>query len=116
MNIDEARAFWPDIYARTRELDHKAGALLNSGCGIMDVSDGEIVFGFRHQMLLDKMLADGGNNARVLQQAVDEAAGVGRSIRCVLAPDVQVQKPPGRGGHLIRAAQELGATVLEEQA
>ena len=67
-------------------------------------------------MLLDKMLADGGSNVRVLQQAVDEAAGAGRTIRCVLAPDVEVQKPPGRGGHLVRAAQEMGATVIEEQA
>jgi DNA polymerase-3 subunit gamma/tau len=114
LSVDEARALWPDIYARTRELDHKTGALLNSGCGIIEATDNEIVFGFKHQMLLDKMLSDGGNNVRALQQAVDETAGEGRAIRCVLAPDVDVQKPPGRGGHLVRAAQEMGATVVEE--
>jgi DNA polymerase-3 subunit gamma/tau len=115
-DLESVRARWPEIYTRTRELDHKSGALLNSGCGIIEVSDSEIVFGFKHQMLLDKMLADGGGSVRTLQQAVDEAVGAGRSIRCVLAPDVDAQKPPGRGGHLVRAAQEMGATVIDEQA
>jgi hypothetical protein len=111
--LDEARARWQEIYQRTRELQYRAGALLNSGCGIIQASESEVVFGFRHQMLLDRMQADGGENLRALQQAVDEVLGAGRTVRCVLEPNVQVQRP-ARGGHLVRAAEELGGQVLSD--
>ncbi|MCH8162443.1 MAG: DNA polymerase III subunit gamma/tau, partial [Chloroflexi bacterium] len=32
--LEEARSKWPDIYKRTREIQYRAGALLNSGCAI----------------------------------------------------------------------------------
>jgi hypothetical protein len=104
--LDDLRSRWQEIYQRARELHYRVGALLNSGCGIVDVSESEIVFGFKHNMHLDRMLADGGENLRALQQAVDEVLGGGRKVRCVLAPDVDVQRP-SRGGHLVRAAEEI---------
>jgi DNA polymerase-3 subunit gamma/tau len=115
VGLEEVRALWPEIYQRSREIEHTTGALLNSGCGIIDVSEREVVFGFRHQIHLDKMLADGANNVRALQQAIDEKLGSGRAVRCVLATDVDVQRPAARGGHLVRAAQEMGARVLDEE-
>ena len=102
---------WQDIYQRARELHYKAGALLNSGCGIIGAGADEIVFGFRHSMLLDRMQGDGGENMRALQQAVDDVLGPGRTVRCVLDANVDVQRP-ARGGHLVRAAEELGGQVL----
>ena len=102
---------WQDIYQRARELHYKAGALLNSGCGIIGATADEIVFGFRHSMLLDRMQGDGGENMRALQQAVDDVLGPGRTVRCVLDATVDVQRP-ARGGHLVRAAEELGGQVL----
>ncbi len=113
--LDQAKARWPEIYQRTREIDHKAGALLNSGCGIIDASDDAIVFGFRHKMHLDRIQADGGGSLKALQQAVDELLGAGRTVRCVFAPDVEIQRPTGRGGHLVRAAEELGARVIDDE-
>jgi hypothetical protein len=88
--------------------------LLNSGCGIIDASGEEVVFGFRHSMLLDRMHADGGENLRALQQAVDEVLGPGRTVRCVLDATVEQQRA-GRGGHLVRAAEELGGRALESE-
>lgn len=111
LDLDEARGHWPQIYQRARELQFRAGALLNSGCGIIQVTDDEIVFGFRRSMLLDRMQGDGGDNLRALQQAVDEVFGQGRRVRCVLDENVEQQRS-GRGGHLVRAAQELGGEVL----
>ena len=105
---------WQDIYQRARELHYKAGALLNSGCGIIGASADEIVFGFRHAMLLDRMQGDGGENMRALQQAVDEVLGPGRTVRCVLDQNVEVQRPT-RGGHLVRAAEELGGRALPDE-
>ena len=112
--LAEARARWPDIVRRARELDHRTGALLNSGCAIIQASDDEVVFGFRHTIHLDRMQADGGANLRALQQAVDEALGTGRAVRCVLEPNLDVQRA-ARGGHLLRAAQELGGRVLPDE-
>ena len=110
--LAEVRAHWPEIYRRARELDYRAGALLNSGCGIIQASEDEIVFGFRHAMHLDRMQGDGGENLRALQQALDEVLGAGRTVRCVLDPNVDVLRP--RGGHLVRAAEELGGRVLAD--
>ncbi|MCH8025216.1 MAG: DNA polymerase III subunit gamma/tau [Chloroflexi bacterium] len=111
IGLDEVRARWPEIYDRTRELQFRAGALLNSGCGIIEASEAEIVFAFRHAMLLDRMEGDGGENVRALQQAVDEVLGAGRTVRCVLDPNVEIQRPGQRAG-LVRAAEELVGEAL----
>ena len=107
----EVRGRWQEIYQRAREIHYRTGALLNSGCGIIQASEDEIVFGFQHAMHLDRMQADGGENLRALQQAVDDVLGPGRTVRCVLEPRVAVQRP-ARGGHLVRAVEELGGQVL----
>ena len=111
VQLEEARAKWLDIYKRTREIQYRAGALLNSGCAIIDASDDEVTFGFRHQMLLDRMEGDGGENLRALQQAVDDVLGQGRTVKCLLDPNVEAQRT-SRGGHLVRAVEELGAEPL----
>lgn len=105
-DVEEVRSHWQDIYVRAREIDFQTGALLNSGCGIIDVTSEEIVFGFRVSLMLDKMQEGGGKNIRALQQAVDEVLGPGRTVRCVPDANVDVQRP-SRGGHLVRAAEEL---------
>jgi DNA polymerase-3 subunit gamma/tau len=113
--LAEARSQWQAIYQRARDLQYRAGALLNSGCGIIEASGNEIVFGFKHSMLLDRMHGDGGENLRALQQAVDEVLGPGRTVRCVLDATVEQQRP-GRGGHLVRAAEELGGRALPDDS
>jgi hypothetical protein len=113
-SVDEVRENWPRIYDRTRAIDFRAGALLNSECGIVGISDDELVFAFRRQIHFDRMHADGGDNLRALQQAVDDVLGPGRTVRCVLDPDVSTQTPRPRGGHLVRAAEELGGQVMPD--
>jgi hypothetical protein len=113
--LAEARDRWGEIYQRARELHYQTGALLNSGCGIIEASEREVVFGFRHDLHLSRMEANGGDNLKALQQAVSDVLGPGRAVRCVLAPDVEVQRPPSaRGGHLVRAVEELGGQVLPD--
>jgi len=111
--LDEARAKWQEIYERTRALEMRAGALLNSGCAIIDATESEITFGFRHDMLLQRMHGDGGENMKALQQAVDEILGPGRTVRVVHDPDLAVETPK-RGGHLVEAAKELGGEALAD--
>ncbi len=110
--LEDVRDRWQDIYEKTREFEFRAGALLNSGCGIIDSSEDEVVFGFRHAMLLDRMEGDGGENIRALQQAVDEVLGPGRAVRCVLDPNVDVQRPERRSRGLVDTAEELVGEAL----
>jgi DNA polymerase-3 subunit gamma/tau len=107
----EAREHWQEIYQRAREVNNVLGALLNSECGIIAASDNEIVFGFRRDIHFQKMLANGDENLRGLQQVVDEVLGPGKAVRCVRDVNVDVQRP-ARGGHLVRAVEELGGQVL----
>lgn len=109
--LADVRSHWNEIYQRTRELSYQTGALLNSGCDIIQASEEELVFGFRHQMHLDRIQANGGESLRLLQQAVDEVLGKGRQVRCVLEPNVQGQRLV-QSGHLVRAAEEAGGQVV----
>jgi DNA polymerase-3 subunit gamma/tau len=113
--LTEVRSRWQEIYQRARDLQYRAGALLNSGCGIIEATGDEVVFGFKHQMLLDRMHGDGGENLRALQQAVDEVLGPGRTVRCVKDETVEQQRL-SRGGHLVRAAEELGGRALPNES
>jgi hypothetical protein len=106
--LAEARGRWPDIYQRARDLHYQTGALLNSGCGIIQASEREVVFGFQHEIHLNKIQSDGGEHLRALQKVVDEVLGEGKTVRCVQDAGVTIQRAP-RGGHLVRAAEELAA-------
>jgi hypothetical protein len=104
--LDGVRERWQEIYQRAREIDRKVGALLNSGSGIVQSSADEIVFAFRYEWMLQKMHENGGENQRVLQQAVDDVLGPGSKVRCIFDKDVDTQHP-SRGGHLVRAVEAL---------
>jgi DNA polymerase-3 subunit gamma/tau len=112
------RAKWDQIYTLARQLNFKAGALLNSGCDIVAVEGQEVVFGFRHQTLLDRMTSgDGGDNLRALQEAVEQVLGQGYRVRCVLDPQAGAGRSGRRssqGGHLIEAARQMGARVVPD--
>ena len=117
LTLEVAREHWRDIYSLTHRLNVKAGALLNSGCDIVEVEDGAIVFGFRHEWMVGKMNSDdGGSNLKALQEAVSQVLGQGLNVRCVHAPET-TSRPVStrRGGHLVEAARELGARIVPEQ-
>jgi DNA polymerase-3 subunit gamma/tau len=116
LTLEQAREHWRDIYSLTRQLNFKAGALLNSGCDIIEVGDGAVVFGFRSQWLAERMNSgDGGSNLKSLQEAVNRVLGEGHDVRCIHAPEAAARPVSGRrGGHLVEAAREMGARVIPE--
>jgi DNA polymerase-3 subunit gamma/tau len=117
LTLEAARERWPDIYSLTRQLNVKAGALLNSGCDIVEVQDGAAVFGFRHEWMVGKMNSDdGGSNLKALQEAVARVLGQDVSVRCIHAPEA-ASRPfsARRAGHLVEAAREMGARVVPEE-
>ena len=117
LTLELAREHWRDIYSLTHKLNVKAGALLNSGCDIVEVEDGAIVFGFRHEWMVGKMNSDdGGSNLKALQEAVSQVLGQGLNVRCVHAPETTSRPVSARrGGHLVEAAREMGARIVPEQ-
>jgi DNA polymerase-3 subunit gamma/tau len=117
LTLEQARERWRDIYSLTRQLNFKAGALLNSGCDIIEVEDGAVVFGFRSQWLAERMNSgDGGSNLKSLQEAVNRVLGQGHDVRCIHAPEAAARPASGRrGGHLVEAAREMGARVIPEK-
>jgi DNA polymerase-3 subunit gamma/tau len=116
VTLEVARERWRDIYSLTRQLNFKAGALLNSGCDIVDVEDGAVVFGFRSPWMVEHMSSgDGGSNLKALQEAVTQVLGQGLSVRCVHAPEASRPRTERRSGHLVEAARELGARIVPEQ-
>jgi DNA polymerase-3 subunit gamma/tau len=117
LTLEQARERWQDIYSLTRQLNFKAGALLNSGCDIVEVEDGAVVFGFRFPSHLERMNSgDGGSNLKSLQEAVNRVLGQGHNVRCIHAPEAAARPVSRRrGGHLVEAAREMGARVIPDQ-
>jgi DNA polymerase-3 subunit gamma/tau len=117
VTLEQARERWRDIYSLTRQLNFKAGALLNSGCDIVEVEGGAVVFGFRSEWLAERMNSgDGGSNLKSLQEAVNRVLGQGHDVRCIHAPEAAARPISGRrGGHLVEAAREMGARVIPDQ-
>ena len=112
--LEQVRARWHEICTQARALNYRTGALLNSGCDIIAVSDEEVVFGFRFDVHVDKVNTS--ENLAALQEAVDAVLGTERRVRCVAAPNLKEWRAPqARGGHLIQAAREMGARVISEQ-
>jgi DNA polymerase-3 subunit gamma/tau len=110
-DLGEARQRWEALQQRVRELQFKAGALLNSGCDIVGVTETEVVFGFKHKLHVDQIHGDGGQHLQAIQQAVDEVIGRGRTVRCIQDEGVSPRRSE-KGGHLVRAVKEAGGQLL----
>jgi len=111
------QARWQDIYQLTRKINFKAGALLNSGCAIVGLEDGTIVFGLRHEPLAEKMNSgDGGAYLQALREAVQQILGSEYDVRCVFDDRASTPRATAgsAGGHLVQAARELGARLVGE--
>jgi DNA polymerase III subunit gamma/tau len=111
------QARWQDIYQLTRKINFKAGALLNSGCAIVGLENGTIVFGLRHEPLAEKMNSgDGGAYLQALREAVQQILGSEYDVRCVFDDRASTPRTASgsAGGHLVQAARELGARLVGE--
>jgi DNA polymerase-3 subunit gamma/tau len=116
-DLARVQARWQEIYQLTRKINFKAGALLNSGCAIIAVDNGAVVFGLRHESLAEKMNSgDGGAYLQALREAVQQVMGQGYDIRCVFDPQAATPRSAAgaSGGHLVQAAREMGARLVSD--
>lgn len=115
--LARVQARWQEIYQLTRKINFKAGALLNSGCAIIAVDNGAIVFGLRHESLAEKMNSgEDGAYLQALREAVQQVMGQEYDIRCVFDPQAATPRSAAgaSGGHLVQAAREMGARLVSD--
>ena len=106
---------WREVYQLTRKLNFRAGALLNSGCVVTGVDNGTIMVGLRHQPLAEKMNSgEGGAYMQALREAVQQVFNGKYDVRCVFDPAAASRGGGASGGHLVQAARELGARLVNE--
>jgi DNA polymerase-3 subunit gamma/tau len=110
--LDAARSRMRVVYDRARAAGFQLGALLNSGCDIIEVDESAIVIGFRHPIHAQKASEKG--NLDALAAIVSEVMGRPFSVRCVHEPSVEPWSTRSTSSRsaLVRAAQEMGARVI----
>jgi hypothetical protein len=104
------------LYERAKAAGFQLGALLNSGCDIIEADESAIVIGFRHPIHAAK--ASEKPNLDALAAIVSEVMGRPVSVRCVHDENVEAwtQRQAGSRSALVRAAQELGGRILSSEA
>ncbi len=106
---------WRDVIAASKGAGRiKIDAVLRSGSKPVSVEDGVVVIGFTYQKFVDMFREELDNPAsrKALEDALAGVLGSRHTVQCALQP--REAKPAG--GHLIRAAQEAGARLVDGPA
>jgi DNA polymerase-3 subunit gamma/tau len=113
--LAEVRAQMRSVYDRARAAGFQLGALLNSGCDIIEADESAVVIGFRHAIHASK--ASEKPNVDALAAIVTEVMGRPMTVRCVHDAEVEAwtQRETGSRSALVRAAQEMGGRILSPE-
>ena len=114
-SLEEARGQMRAVYERARASGFQLGALLNSGCDIIEANESAIVIGFRHPIHAEK--ASEKANLDALAAIASEVLGRPLSVRCEHQPAVEPwnQRTSTGRSSLVQAAQEMGGRILSPQ-
>lgn len=93
-----------------KESDRQLSALLNGSCEVKSVGAETVVLGFYHTFHLERV--ESGQYLARLEALFSSA--LGRPVKLVLEHTPRAPKPPAKGGHLVRAAQELGVKPVRK--
>lgn len=109
--LAKLREALPRLYDAVKEVHIRA--LLNSGCDIIEVDGDTAVLGFKFPNHAHKMQE--AQNLGPLTEALSRVLGVRVNIRCVHDATVESwkQRSTASRSPLVRAAQEMGARVLQ---
>lgn len=111
-SLEGARTQMRALYDRAKAAGFQLGALLNSGCDIIEADESTIVLGFRHPIHANK--ASEKPNLDALAAIASEVMGRPMSVRCVHDPEVEAwtARVAESRSALVRAAQEMGGRIL----
>lgn len=97
-----------NVRAALNETDKNLGALLNGSCEVVSNEGDKVVLGFFHTFHLERV--ETGGYRAALEGAFSAALGRKISIKFEHAPrERPAGNGPRKGGHLVRAARDLGA-------
>ena len=111
-DVEAVRAQMRPIFEKARAAGFQLGALLNSGCDVIEAGDGIVVVGFRHPVHAAKASEEA--NAASLSRVFSEILGRPVTFKAKQSPDVadwKTRETAGRSS-LVRAAQEMGARII----
>jgi DNA polymerase-3 subunit gamma/tau len=113
--LDDARGQMRVIYEKARAAGYQLGALLNSGCDIIEADESAIVIGFKHANHASKVSEK--PNLDALTAIVSEVMGRPVSVRCVHDESVEAWTARSAAGRssLVQAAQEMGGRILSSE-
>ncbi len=95
----------------SRESDRQLSALLNGSCEVLSAEGETVVLGFFHTFHLERV--ESGAYQDQLEELFSNALGRKVVIKYEHAPrDRGSEQPQPKGGHLVKAAQELGARTV----
>lgn len=117
--LESLQASMRVIYQMARERSPQLGALLNSGCDIIEVDGRQVLIGFRHAVHAEKAAEQ--RNLEGLRGIILQLTQQEMSVVCRVQPDVEdwKQREAASRSPLVRAAQQMGARLVssaEEQA
>jgi hypothetical protein len=103
-----------DLLERVRqackESNKELSALLNGSCEVKSAEGGSVVLGFYHTFHLERI--ESGPQKQQLDQVFSAVLGRPIQVSYEHAPRERTTVPPAKGGHLVIAAQELGARTI----
>lgn len=113
--LEAARQEMRAVYDKARAAGFQLGALINSGCDIIEFDGSAIVIGFKYPIHAQK--ASEKPNLDALAAIVSEVMGRRLSVRCVHEPNVEAwnQRSAGSRSALVKAAQEMGGRILSSE-
>ncbi|MCI0832049.1 MAG: DNA polymerase III subunit gamma/tau [Chloroflexi bacterium] len=95
----------------SREGDRQLSALLNGSCEVLSAEGDTVVLGFYHTFHLERV--ETGAYQEPLDELFSNALGRKVEVKYEHAPRDRGPEPPEpKGGHLVKAAQELGARTV----
>ncbi|MCH7809592.1 MAG: DNA polymerase III subunit gamma/tau [Chloroflexi bacterium] len=95
----------------SREGDRQLSALLNGSCEVLSAEGDTVVLGFYHTFHLERV--ESGAYQEPLDELFSTALGRKVEVKYEHAPrDRGSETPEPKGGHLVKAAQELGARTV----
>ena len=113
-------AGWREVVHSLRHVGetYNLAALLRD-CKERDIQEGVITLKFAHSFLMERTEQELGNRAsrNELQQALSKALGDTYEVRLAMAEGANgaVNRSASNRSYLVRAAQQMGATVTSEQ-
>jgi hypothetical protein len=94
-----------------KESDKQIAAFLNGSCEVKSLHEDRLILGFYYPFHKQKIEAP--LNTKIIEDAASRLLGRRVALSCVITQRERDGQP--RGGHLLRAAQQMGARPLDRK-